>query len=466
MTLKPHAHQEKNIHEIRDEFRKGVLAVLWYLPTGGGKSFAAAFMILTAMETGKTCWFIVHRRELLRQTERQFKDLGIEYGVVAAGRPMQPDKLVQLCSINTLSRRLDKLKRPNLAIVDECHHLPAASWSEVIAKLGRFYMVGLSASPCRLDGRGLGDYFGSMVHGLSIRDLILNGFLSPFKTYAPPTVDTSGLHVRAGDYKHEELEALMDQPSITGSAVSEYQKLCSGKRAIVFCTSIEHSKHVAKQFKDAGYTAAHIDGTTDDQLRDMIISDFEKGSIKILCNVDLCGEGLSINAIECVILLRPTQSLALYIQQVGRGLRVWPGKEYLTILDHVGSTKKFGFIDDQRDWSLHQTAIKQKKKPPPGVRVCPSCFAASPARVTKCVECGHVFEIRERQSVEERQGELVEMTREDMEKARQAREAVIERQKQGMAGIQQLREIARIKGHSPAWADRVIAGRIAKRLKG
>src|ERR1019366_6795109 len=146
------------------------------------------------------------------------------------------------------------------------------------------------------------------------------------------------------------------------------------------------------------------------------------GAIQILCNVDLCGEGLSINAIECVILLRPTQSLGLYIQQVGRGLRTWPGKEQLTILDHVGSTYKFGLIDEPREWTLTMDTERRKKKPAPSIRVCPKCFAASPARAIVCVECGAVFEVKPRQEVIEKDGELIELTAEQIAKKQVRRE--------------------------------------------
>jgi superfamily II DNA or RNA helicase len=414
-------------------------------------------MLLKASNAGHRCWFIVHRRELIRQTENVFKELGLDYGVIAAGRTMQPWKLVQICSVNTLARRIDKLEKPHLVAQDECHHLPCKSWSDVLTKIGRCYMVGLSASPIRLDSRGLADYFGAMVVGLSIRDLIAEGYLSPFRTFVPATVDVSGLHTRMGDYVTAEATQLMDKPSITGSAVAEYQKLCDGKRAIVFCVSIEHSKHVAAQFRDAGYAAVHIDGTFADEVRDGAIADFERGAIQILCNVDLCAEGLSINAIECVILLRPTQSLGLYIQQVGRGLRTWPGKKELTILDHVGMTIKFGLIDEPREWALTYSEDKKTKTASLSVRVCPKCFAASSARALSCSNCGEPFAVAPRSMVDEREGELVEITPEMIAR----KEA---RHEQGMAqSLEQLREIARRKGYSSFWADHVYAARMAKR---
>lgn len=452
--IEPYDFQATNIDEIRAFLRQWIW-VLWYLPTGGGKSTAAAFMIQGAVARGKRCWFIVHRRELLKQTERLFASMGISYGVIAAGRDAHPSRLVQICSINTLSRRIESLEFPKFVVLDECHHLACSSWSAVLKRIGRVHLVGLSASPCRLDGRGLAEYFGALVKGPSPRELIDRGYLCKFRVFAPPTVDTSGLHIRAGDYITAESEALMDRPTITGSAVAEYKRLCSGKRALVFCCSIEHSKHVAAQFREAGIPAAHIDGHTSDDVRDMAVADFERGAISVLSNVDIAGEGLSINAIECIILLRPTASLGHYIQTVGRGLRTFPGKEMLTILDHVNSTIKFGMIDEPRDWQLTYDETTRKSKPKTSVRVCPACFAASSSRSRVCTNCGREFPVEPRQ-VEEREGELAEVTAEML-----AKRAV--RREQGRSQtLEQLQEFGRRKGYAPGWAIRVFQERQAK----
>jgi superfamily II DNA or RNA helicase len=252
----------------------------------------------------------------------------------------------------------------------------------------------------------------------------------------------------------------MDKPSITGSAVDEYRKLCDGKRALIFCCSIEHSKHVAEQFRQAGYQAVHIDGNTDESVRDMAIADFERGAIQILSNVDICGEGLSIDAIECIILLRPTQSLGLYIQTVGRGLRTYPGKEMLTILDHVGSTLKFGFIDEPRDWQLtYDEETRTKKKPEIQARVCLKCYAASPVRARVCANCGAPFPVEARE-VEQRKGELQELTPEELAKRR---ESIASRREVGMTdSLQALIEIGKRRGYDEGWALHVWNAKQAK----
>ena len=158
-----HPYQATDIESIRAWFRKRVRCVLWYMPTGAGKSYASGFMFLSAASAGKICWFIVHRRELIRQTERLFKSLGIDFAIVAAGYPMQPHKKVQICSIGSLARRFDKLPKPDFACFDEVHHVAAATWTDIFKRLGDSFIVGLSASPARCDGRGLGPYFGALV---------------------------------------------------------------------------------------------------------------------------------------------------------------------------------------------------------------------------------------------------------------------------------------------------------------
>jgi DNA repair protein RadD len=453
VLIVPRDHQSLNMDAIRAWFLAGILRILWYMPTGAGKSVSAGFMLQRSAARGYTCWFIVHRRELIRQTERTFRSLGLDFGVIAAGYPESPNQLVQICSMGTLMRRIDKLPKPHTVILDECHHLAAKSWTEVLQKCGYKYLIGLSATPCRMDGRGLGAFFDKMVMGLSIGELIAMGYLSPFRTFAPKTVDDSRLKSRGGDYVPKEAEQLMDKPAVTGSALDEYRKLCDGKRAIVFCTSIKHSKSVAQQFREAGYAAAHVDGTFNDDVRDGIIADFESGALQILCNVDICGEGLSINAIECVILLRPTQSLGLYIQQVGRGLRTWPGKKELIILDHANLTVKFGLIDEPREWTLSGDEEK-KKASTTSVRVCPKCWAATRSAARTCGECGYEFPVKSR-NAKFVKGDLEEVDAEELraerERQRQDR-AARQSEEYACRTLDDWHALAKKRGHKAQWA--------------
>ena len=461
ITLRP--YQSAGIQQIKDAFAKGFKAPLYVLPTGGGKTVCFAHIAQSSERRGRRVLILCHRVELVDQIVDALRQCDVEPDIIAAGynRALRAERAsnraVAVASVQTLVRRLDSYPPPTLIIIDECHHAAAGSWSEIMRKYDSARRLGVTATPIRLDGRGLAGHFDTLITGPSVRELIDGGYLAPPRVFAPPTVDTSGLHVRAGDYRTEEAEALMDVPSITGDALSHYRRHADGKRALVFCTSVEHARNVAAQFNRDGIAAMALDGNTDRMVRRMAVQDFRDGKIRMLASCDLFSEGFDAPGTEVGILLRPTQSEALWRQQIGRVLRPAPGKDHALIFDHVGSTVKFGLPDAPREWSLTANATRRAKKPPPAVRVCPKCFAASPARAAACVDCGHVFPIKPRQELEEREGELVEITAEQLAK----REARIE---QGRAAtLAQLTEIARIKGYRPGWAEKILAARMAKK---
>lgn len=394
---------------MRDLMRQGVKSILYTAPTGSGKTALTAHMLHTAAGRGKRSIFVVHRRELIKQSAEAFDKEGIEYGIISAGFEFRPTMRVQIASVQTLTRRLDCTSEPSLIVYDECHHIASTSWTRVFQRFPNAYHIGLTATPARLDGKGLKDYFQKLVVGPSVRTLIDQGYLSPFKIYAPTTIDTSGLHTRMGDYEKKELEGLVDRPTITGDAVSHYKRLADGKRAIVFCASIRHSQNVVDQFRKEGINATHVDGETPIEAREKAIYDFTLGTTKILSNVELFGEGLDISAVEAIILLRPTASLCLHLQQVGRGLRVHEGKQQAIILDHAGNTLRHGFPDQGPQWSLEGYERKHKPTGPQlSVRVCPSCFAAQKTKYNFCEFCGFQFEIKSRE-IREKEGELKEV---------------------------------------------------------
>lgn len=403
-------YQVRIIEEVRGLLKAGARSVLIQSPTGSGKTALTAHMLGTASGRGHRCFFTVHRRELIKQSVRTFNTVGIPHGVVAAGWLADRRPLVQIAGIQTLARRYDRIPTPKLVVWDEAHHLAAKSWTAVHDAYPDAVHIGLSATPERLDGQGLGTFFEHMVCGPTVAELIEAGWLAPYRLYAPAGVDLSGVHSRAGDYAKDELRAVMDRPAITGDAVEHYRRLAPFKRAVAFCVSIEHSQHVVEQFNAAGFPAAHVDGETDPVVRDATIQRFERGDIRILSNVDLFSEGFDLPALECSILLRPTQSLALYLQQCGRALRPCDGKTEALILDHAGNSARHGLPDDERQWSLEGRAQRRKKADDESVpvRVCPRCFAAQPPAVGNCRYCGALFVAKPRE-VEQVDGELVEV---------------------------------------------------------
>lgn len=455
-------YQEKIISETRAFFNQGIKEVLITSPTGSGKTLLTAQMLKTSADRGYKSLFIVHRRELIKQSSEAFDSIGLPHGIIANGWPESQRMVIQIASIQTLSRRLDKIGKTDFIVFDECHHTPAKNWRKVYEKFNSSYVIGLSATPCRLDGKGLGIFFKKMVTGPSVRWLIDNGFLSDYKIYAPSTVITKGLHTRMGDYIKEELQAQLDKPSITGCAIQHYKRLAMGKRAVVFAVSIEHSKHIVEQFRKEGINAEHIDGETPIEERDCKLKSFRNGDIQVISNVELFGEGFDLPALECAILLRPTASNGLYLQQVGRSLRPHTNKSAAIILDHAGNCSRFGLPCEERQWSLENGLEKTKKENLVKVRVCKKCFAALQANSKSCSYCGYFFETEGRQVVE-KDGELVEINRDTVT----AKSDWFNEQHQAK-DFNSLVELGKRRGYKRPflWAKYVFNARQSKKLSG
>lgn len=402
-------YQEKMSNEARALMRSGVRSMILESPTGSGKTVLASYIVKSSVALGNRVWFITHRRELIRQVLKAFSNVGVPCGVVSAGFMEEPHFPVQICSIQSLKRRYEHMSKPGLIIYDECHHLAAKNWEFIFNQITEAFHIGLTATPQRLDGKGLGKYFQAMVKGPTVSWLIEAGFLSDYKLYAPSTVDMTGIRTTMGDFDRKATNERVDKPTITGSAINEYLKLCRGKRAVVFASSIEHSKHIVEQFRSAGVKAEHVDGETPTEIRDRVMNDFKDGKTSVVSNVELFGEGYDCPAIEAVIMLRPTQSLSMYLQMLGRCLRPAEGKDYAIILDHVGNCRRHGLPDAVREWSLEGNVGKKKSSQEVHVKICPRCFAAQvPSGV--CKFCGFKFEAVV-EKLREVEGELKEVER-------------------------------------------------------
>lgn len=457
-TLRPYQHDL--IEQTRAKMLAGHRSIIITSPTGSGKTLLTANMLGTAAARGMPSLFVNHRRELIKQSIMAFAQVGTRHGVIANGFMEDFRHPIQIGSVQTLARRLKLIQEPRLVVFDECHHLAAKSWASIYEAFPKAFFVGLTATPERLDGKGLGKWFNCMIHGPSVSWLIENKYLSPYKLYAPAGVQTQGMRSRMGDFVKAELEAAADKPTITGDAIKHYQKFAPGKRAVVFCVSIEHSKHVVAQFNAAGIPAAHVDGETNVYERDESIRRFQDGAIRVLSNVELFGEGFDLPALEVAILLRPTQSLGLYLQQVGRSLRPFPGKESAIILDHAGNCERHGLPDEEREWSLEGRGDEKKSNASESVKICPRCFAAQFPGRSLCSFCGHIFEIKAR-LITQKEGDLTEV---DVEALRARR-----KQEQGRSEtLDELIALGRRRGYRrpELWAKHVFRVRQAKKLMG
>jgi superfamily II DNA or RNA helicase len=402
-SLRP--YQERGVADIRRCFGRAVRSVLYQAPTGSGKTVLFAYIVAGAMARGNKVVIIGHRDEIVRQVSAALVELDVSHGIIAAGYERTPAP-VQVANVATLVRHLEEVEAPDLIVVDEAHHSVAGMWRKILAHWPAAKVLGVTATPERLDGKGLDDVFDELVIGPTVAELIAGTFLSPFTTFAPArSPDLSGVRSRAGDYAVDQLSAAMSKGIIVDGAVDEYVRLCAGVPAIAFCVDIAHSELVAERFAARGFRAAHVDGNTEaDQRRDLIAA-LGTGGIQVLCNCGLISEGLDVPSVVAVILLRPTKSSTLYMQQVGRALR--PGKPKALILDHSGNTFRFGMVDAPRTWSLAGRPKGERQGEAPLCR-CEQCGALNPIAALVCAECG--AQLREPQSKREiRIGPLVEL---------------------------------------------------------
>lgn len=396
IILRP--YQEKFIDDIREQFRAGVKNVCGVAPCGAGKTIMTGYMIRESELRGKRSVFFVHRKELIEQTSKTFYELGIPHGIISADAKMQLHYPVQIASVQTLTRRLDKIPVPDFMVCDECHHILAESYRKILSAWNKSLLLGVTATPQRMGGVNLGDVFQSMVFAPSVTDLIKLGNLTNFDYYAPGNdLNFSGLHTRYGEFVNSEISSLMSGNKIVGDIVETYKKIAPGKSAICYCVNIAHSEKISAAFNSAGIPAAHCDGCTDKNIRAAIVEDFRLGKIKVLCNAELFGEGFDVPNMQAVILARPTKSLTLFIQQAMRPLRPDPNEpdKRAIIIDHVENYKRHGLPDDDREWSLQPKPEKEIKREIK-FKKCPDCGLLVSNVTTKCPACGYEFSTAEK----------------------------------------------------------------------
>jgi superfamily II DNA or RNA helicase len=320
---------------------------------------------------------------------------------------MDREAQVQICSMQTLARRLDKIPAPDLCYIDEVHHVCCDLYSKICAAIPNTYRVGFSATPIRTDNRGLKKWFDRLVVGPGVRELIDQGFLADYILYAPPPPDLTGIHTVAGDYDRGELAAAVDRPKLVGDTVDHYKRLAAGTRAIVFGVSVIHSKHIAEEFCRADIQARHVDGETPKQLREMWLNDFHAGRFPVITNVDLFGEGVNSPGVNAVICARPTKSLTVWLQQVGRAMRPKPDGSKAIIIDHANNYVRHGLPDQDREWTLTEDRKPRVLAEVP-VTTCRECFMVLPAATRICPGCGTVLQGEGvGREIEHERGELV-----------------------------------------------------------
>jgi superfamily II DNA or RNA helicase len=445
-------YQEKAIYKLRRGFSEGHKHQVLQLATGGGKTHIAAEIVKSALSKGHRIWFVVDNLELVDQTIRVFEEHGLDVGVIQ-GKHEKTDylKKVQVVTAQTATRRwhiLHKMEefRPTFFLVDECHCIHKGH-REIKDLFPDCPVIGLSATPW---ATGMGDLYSNLVIGATTKSLISEDYLCNYEAYAPSTPDMKGVHVQAGDYKPDELDRKVNNKKIVGSVVDTWLDKGENRQTIVFAVNIAHSEALCEEFISRGVACEHVDGYTDKETRAEIISDFKDGKVNVLCSVGVLTKGFDAPTATCLVIARPTKSLMLHIQMMGRVLRKSPCGRDALILDHSGNIARLGFPDDDMPDTLNDDSkdqIQKKKdekerelKAPKPCQQC-SCLHSE----FKCPACG--FVPVKHHGVEEVKGELVKIEQSALKK-RNAETSKADKQAFYSAALSHAKE----KGYRMGWA--------------
>jgi len=435
LAYKLHDYQNELVSTARKNLADKKKSVLLVSPAGSGKSVVIAEIARLTTEKKGHVLFMVHRKELVEQIIGSFVENGVDL------------TRTTVMTVGKIVNRLDRLPIPTLIITDETHHSLARTYREIYSYHKNVPKLGFTASPWRLSGEGFTDVYEAMAEGPDVEWLIENNFLAPYKYYSVNLIDESKLKKSStGDYTKDSMSEAVGK-TIFGDVIKNYNKLADGKQAIVYCHSVEFSKLVAESFREQGIYAKHADAKTPAAEREKIMEDFKTGELKILSNVDLISEGFNVPDCEVVILLRPTESLVLHIQQSMRSMRYKPGKQAI-IIDHVANYMKHGLPDTKRQWSLEKRTKSKtgKKSDALPIKECPECFSVMHAAVTVCEECKHEF-IAESTEMKVEEADLIEITKDFTLETNY----IVTKKPEELETMDELKAYQRAKGYKPGW---------------
>jgi len=395
-----HPFQQAVVDQVEKEIEQGRRKLLLVAPTGSGKTVMGGAIINHAVERHQRVLVIAHRREIITQTRDKLITNGTTPGIVLAGfeDELRPYASVQVAAIQTLHARAIRSNRMPMpaatyVIIDEAHHARAKTYQKVLDAYPDAVVIGLTATPARGDGRGLGNVFDQIIEAPQVAELIVGGYLVKARVYAPVDPDLKGVRTQQGDYVISQLSARMNTDQLVGDVVADWLKHGERRRTVAFAVGVAHSVAIKNAFLEFDVRAEHIDGSTPKDERDAILARLKSGETEIVTNCMVLTEGWDMPEVGCAILARPTKQMGLYRQMIGRVLRAAEGKPDAIILDHSGAVYRHGLPEDHVEWTLdvdrraeNPTQEKRQRGEEPKLRECPSCktvVAAPP-----CVRCG------------------------------------------------------------------------------
>lgn len=439
-------YQQETIGKVYQSIKSGHRSIMIQQPPRTGKTVIMADIARRATAKGNRVLFMVHRQEIVQQVVKTFRADEVDMNLATIGM------------VQTITRHVDDLDPPQIIFVDEAHHALARTYQRVLEAFPKAYKLLFTATPYRLNGAGFTDIADDLITGKPVSWLIDHHFLAPVDYYAPSQIDTSKLRTkRAGDYSVDSIKEAM-KPKIYGNAVKHYLKLAAGKQAIAYTYNVDSAIRLAQAFNNQGITARSVAGSTPKEVRRKIIEDYRAGKIKIVTNAELFTEGLDLPNVDCVIMLRPTQSLSLYLQFAMRSMNPREGKTAI-IIDHVGNVERFGLPTDDREWTLE--GREKGKTSSSGatiksVTVCQTCFASFYRTGGTCPYCGAALG-------EEKKIEVVDDA--ELKKVTRSRLAIVKQLEQSAAtqniagkrpselkSFKEIQAYAKLKGYRPGWA--------------
>lgn len=437
-------YQKKLINGLRNSMTNGHKNIMVQSPAGSGKSITMAEIVKRITQHEMNVLFVVHRRELVKQIKSTFVKWGVNMN------------FCEIYMVQTATRRLEKLIKPEYIFVDEAHHSLAKTYKRIFDYFPVAHVIGFTATPIRLSGKGFREVYDDLIIGPKISWLIKNHYLAPYTYYSVNLIDQKQLkRSSTGDYTRQSMENA-SKNIIYGDVINAYKKLANNSKAIVYSYSVQSCKQVAEEFNKNHISAQEVDGKTDKDTRKKAMHDFRTGKIKVLVNAELYGEGVDVPDCQTVIMLRPTQSLSLFIQQSMRCMRYKPGKNAI-IIDQVANYTRFGLPDFDRDWTLEDRAKHPQREggsDGPAIKTCPECFGVILASCHECPLCGHSFEAEFRKLAQDRRAELekINLNAKELRERKKKEQELLLRDPSTFTTFKELAIYGKATGHKPGWA--------------
>lgn len=497
MAIKLRDYQVDSLKKIYNSWKSGCRAPLLVLPTGAGKTSTFVYLDSKLVESDKICWIVVHKDDLVMQTSDTLSKMGIEHGIIGAGFSECLFYKTQIVKIGTIGSKIkkklkgqrnkagnfdiDRYPKPDYTIVDEAHHSVAGTWAEFLAYYSKTRVLGVTATPERLDGKMLGKYSGGfyddLIIGPTMKELVIRGFLEKQKYFTPCSIDEKSIKTKSnGDFDEKEAAKILDKPKIINNTVGWYSKISPYEPAIAFCCNVKHAEDTAKEFNDSGYKAVALVGSLTYKQKKDILEKLANGEIHVVTSCEIISEGTDVPNVSTVILMRPTWSLTLYRQQTGRGARVAIDKRPKYIIDMVGNYFRHGSPLMDTDWQIEgqKKTKKQRKEEIDNfkIKTCSNCFGSfelSDIKNNICPNCGEIFGSKQRK-ITIVDGELQEIVWDELEEEmkvwheRQNAEDEKRKKKEAKAKLwrsiyscesyEELAELVSEKNYKPAWIYR------------